>query len=134
MRPFYFAIFAPAMVLIGIGVGLGNDTSTGEGFFRAYVASALFVLTPLALADPRRFWWVLRIVAGLIFLACIVYVCREAIAWMAGKPFNPGRGVPSLRNAIKALTVYGLPAAGHAFFGWGRSLVSSMALRRRTAS
>src|SRR5262245_45338406 len=116
MRPFYFAIFAPVMVLIGVGVGLGNDLSTADGFYRTFVVSPMFILTPLALADPRRFRWALRTVASLIFLSCIVYVCGETIAWMDGKPFNPAGEGPSLRKAVKAMSVFGLPAAGYAFF------------------
>ena len=100
MRPFYFAIFAPAMVLVGLTVGIGNDAPTITGRFMTYVTSATCLLIPLGLANPRRFWWALRIVAGVMCAACLNYLWTRGVClagWQAVPPWWPG--AKNLRGA-----------------------------------
>lgn len=68
------------------------------------------ILMLLGLYDPARFWWAWRGVAGLVFLACAIYLTATLIE-SGGKLTIPRRksGLHPV-GAIFAMLTFGLPA------------------------
>jgi hypothetical protein len=89
------------------------DPPTARGKFVAYAFAASLILATLGLANPSRFRWALRAVAGMVLLACVGYLGSEVVGVIGGKPLGLGgrRGDTNLVNAFLAALIFGVPAA-----------------------
>ncbi|HEU5399348.1 MAG TPA: hypothetical protein VFV77_08690 [Gammaproteobacteria bacterium] len=76
-------------------------------------AAACFLLT---LADPERFWWALRIVAGLVAAGYLAAILRLTFFPLAGELGAP---LPLLFLATAGFMVCGVPALS--FVLWGHT-------------
>ena len=75
------------------------------------------LLAFLGLLSPVRFWWALRGVGMLIFLAYASYLVDELIESKGTTTVRRSMSEPSVFNALAGLIVFGLPGLAYAIFG-----------------
>jgi hypothetical protein len=68
------------------------------------------LLFALALASPRRFGWAARGVTATVFALCAGYLVDEWLQYRRGAPQPTNPGATSLRQAIHAFLLFGLPS------------------------
>lgn len=132
MNRWYFWVLAPVMIGGAAIIALvppGPKARPGAQLL-AYAIAATLLLGTLGLANPRRFGWALRAVAGAVLLAGGGYFATELILWMQGKPagvFGP-RSRATLWNAGLFMLIFGLPALRYLLTGRSQSAVDDIAV------
>lgn len=117
MNRWYFWVLAPVMLISAWIIGALTDPPTLFGRVLAYTISATLVAATIGLANPYRFIWAIRFVAGAILFGYVSYVGIQFRGWLGGDAFSgqAGSGGASLRNSLLGLLIIGLPAARVAF-------------------
>ena len=132
MNRWYFWVLAPVMIGGAAIIALvppGPKARPGAQLL-AYAIAATLLLGTLGLANPRRFGWALRAVAGAVLLAGGGYFATELLLWMQGKPagvFGP-RSRATLWNAGLFLLVFGVPALRYLLSRRSHSIVDAIAV------
>ena len=118
MNRWYFWVLAPVMLASAVTIPITAAPSSLLGWAVAYGISLILVLTTVGLANPVRFEWALRAVAGLVALAGVGYFASELAGWMAGTPLGlfGRRSQRSLWNATLFLLLFGVPALRYLLF------------------
>ncbi|HEV7764359.1 MAG TPA: hypothetical protein VGQ76_05115 [Thermoanaerobaculia bacterium] len=95
---------------------LVSDWTSRRGLISALLVAAAILLL-IKLYDPARFYWAGRVLAGIIALAYVWYLCAELAAEGLAS-LSPGARGASAFKAILGILIIGIPSALYAI--WGR--------------
>ena len=115
IKPWVLWLLTPAMLLTTLLVfaSVGGEWTLSDALLCAAFALVTLCLI-LALIDQQRFWWALRILAGLV---CFGYVAYVLYAAMAPPASGDDPHFPRLFLATMGFLVWGLPSL--CFMLWG---------------
>ncbi len=129
MNRWYFWVLAPVAIASAIVIPLVAEPPSLWGHVVVWVFVSTLLLGTLGMANPGRFGWALKGVAGVIVAAALAYFVSELVAWRNGKPLGAfgRRSASSLWNAGLFLLVFGLPALRYLLSGRRESAVDEIA-------
>lgn len=100
-----------AFILLFVWMTLaGWETDSPRTRLYAGLFSAFMLVLALGVAAPSRFLIALRVVAGTVAVAYVLYFVFELAALLRGEEQHFQRGRPSALMAGLGLLVYGVPA------------------------